>query len=365
MLILQTLLRNNMMSRQQIANKTKLTPATITNIVGELIEEGLLIEIGDLPDQKPRAGRKSVAVDFNPNTIYVIGLHIRTDRIELAIVNLKGQVIADNTVKFPENTDIQGFLDLVSKLIKEIIDQNPTINIMAIGIGSVGLINYKDGIILNIHHLGWENLDISTFISEKFKLPVYVDNNARAMTLAERMYGNNKKLENFLFVFIGHGIGAGLVINDDVFRGGVTGAGELGHMSLVPNGEPCWCGNKGCLERYASESFILKELKLSSINEFIQLINNKDPNAFHLLETVGKRISIVLTSFINMFHVDKIIVGGNLVQKNNELIQELEKINQYSFLARKEEVQIEVSILGEYIGVVGAASLALYNHVFQ
>jgi N-acetylglucosamine repressor len=362
-LVLQTLLRNGRMSRLQIAEETRLTPATITNLTGELIEEGFITEIGNIESSTPKAGRRSVAIDLNEDHVHVIGVHIRTDRIEFGVTNLKGKVKYFKRLPFPSDMIQDQFLDFLTNELEKIIYEQSHINIYGVGVGCVGLINFQDGVILNIQNIGYENLELTSYISDQLGIPVFLDNNGRSMTVAETMYGDSNTAKDLLFIFIGYGIGAGIVIHDKVFRGGLTGATEFGHMTLIPGGTPCWCGNKGCLERYASESFLLKELNVATSSEILELIDRGDERAVKLLEEVGERIAIVLASFLNMIHVKKVVIAGALA--NYVLINQLQSVNQRSFLARQEKVQIEVSKLGEHIGVIGGASLALSNMYFQ
>jgi N-acetylglucosamine repressor len=362
-LVLQTLLRNGSMSRLQIAEETRLTPATITNLTGELIEEGFITEIGNIESSTPKAGRRSVAIDLNEDHVHVIGVHIRTDRIEFGVINLKGKVKYFKRLPFPSEMNQTDFLVFLTNELEKMIYEQSHIKIYGVGVASVGLINIQDGVILNIQNIGYENVKLTSYLSDALGIPVFLDNNGRCMTVAEKMYGNSSSAKDLLFIFIGYGLGAGIVIHDKVFQGGLTGATEFGHMTLIPGGTPCWCGNKGCLERYASESYLLKELNVATSSEIVDLIEQQDERALLLIEEVGERITIVLASFLNMIHVKKVVIAGALA--NDRLVQQLQMVNQRSFLARQEKVQIEVSKLGEYIGVIGGASLALSNMYFQ
>jgi N-acetylglucosamine repressor len=365
-LVLQTLLDWGQISRQQIAEITSLTPATITNIAGKLIEEGLVKETGTIEGRDSRAGRKSVALDLREDTIKVIGVHIRLDYIEIGLVNLKGQLEQRHNVVMPPNISETEFQKLLTEKLTNFIDENKGISISAIGIGALGLVNFEEGEILSAINLGWSHMNLSSHIQKKFHVPVYIDNNVRAMTLAEKMFGQSKRLNNFMSIYIGQGIGAGLVINGQIYRGGITGAGEFGHMTYIPDGQPCWCGNRGCLERYASEAAITKTLNNISIPDMLEAANRGDLDTLSVLETAGESIAVVLTSFINMFHIQKVTFGGKLANEKYPLVKKIREIvNERSFLARQEEVKVEVTEMGENIGLLGAASLALLYGVFQ
>jgi N-acetylglucosamine repressor len=186
------------------------------------------------------------------------------------------------------------------------------------------------------------------------------------MALAEKLFGSCKNETDFLCVYLGQGIGSGMYLRDQLFRSDLTGAGELGHMIYQPGGIPCWCGSCGCLERYASEAAILKEFKVSSIDDFITGCKHGDEKMRKGATDAGKQIATVLTSIINMLHVHKIMIGGKLADLELPLITEIRKeVRHLSFLDKKRRVEIEASSMGEQVGVIGAASLALLYAVFN
>lgn len=364
-LVFQTLLRLEAPTRQEIASFTKLTPATITNIVSELIEEDYVVELGNGVSEQKRAGRKTVVLGLNENSKRVAGVHIRSDRVELGIVTLRGKVLNSTSFLIPSKMKQEEFLQLLKTNLKSFLDKNKTIPVACIGVGSVGLVDYQNGRILEAEHLGWGNVELVAELEEYFRLPVYLDHNVRGMTLAEKMFGSCKNQSDFLCVYIGQGIGAGLFLKDQLYRSELTGAGEIGHMTYQPEGVECWCGNKGCLERYSSEEAIMNELKLDSTLKIVEACQNGETDAINALRLAGKRIAIVLTSFINMFHVQKIVIGGELAHNDLPLLNEIrEEANSRSFLAKKRKVQIENTALGDKQGVIGAASVALLDGVF-
>ncbi|RLQ96605.1 ROK family transcriptional regulator [Falsibacillus albus] len=365
-LVLQTLLRLNMPSRQEIASYTKLTPATITNIINELIQEGLVMEIGSMATEQRKAGRKTILLDLVEEARMVLAVHIRSDKVELAIVTLKGKVVYDTSFNMPANADQEQFLDFLIEKIEGFISEHKNTKIACIGIGSVGLVDFDNGLIIEAEHMGWRQFELTKIISEHFKVPAYIDHHVRGMALAEKMFGSCKRHSDFLCVFIGQGIGSGMYLKDQLYRSEGTGAGEIGHMTYQPEGRLCWCGNRGCLERYASEGAILAELDFTSIDQIITEYRNGSSPVIKEIEAATKKISVVLTSFINMFHVQKVIIGGKLTQNDMPLVRQIEyEVNHQSFLAKRRKVEIHPSNMEEHIGVIGAASIALLYGVYS
>ncbi|MGD6832451.1 ROK family transcriptional regulator [Sutcliffiella halmapala] len=364
-LVFQTLLRLESPTRQEIAAFTKLTPATITNIVNELMEYGYVVELGNGVSELKRAGRKTVVLGLNEEKKRVAGVHIRSDRVELGIVTLRGKVLKSTSFNLPEKIKQDDFLSLLTTKLESFLQKNKAIPVSCIGVGSVGLVNYENGTILEAEHLGWENVEIAAELSRSLKLPVHVDHHVRAMTLAEKMFGACKNQSDFLCVYIGQGIGSGLFLRDQLYRSETTGAGEFGHMTYQPEGRGCWCGNKGCLERYASEEAVLHELKMDSIRSVMEACRNGEADALESLRSAGNKIAVVLSSFINMFHVQKIVIGGDLAKEELPLLREIrEKANANSFLAKKRKVEIITTGLGDQQGIIGAASIALLESIF-
>ncbi|MCR8633187.1 ROK family transcriptional regulator [Paenibacillus radicis (ex Xue et al. 2023)] len=360
--ILQTLLRHGAMSRQDIAELTKLTPATITNLTAELIAEQLLVECGSVVPAKQRAGRRSVELDVQTNSMYVAGVHVRQDRWEAAIVNIKGEVISSR--QWP--LDGLNWTQLIPEIIQELkgfFHENKQYVVYAVGIGSFGLIRHVTGKVLQPNMGAVPELPLVEELERHLKLPVYIDNNVRAMAQAESLYGQGKIAENFLFVYIGWGIGAGLVLHHELYRSGATGAGELGHMTLFPDGEPCWCGNRGCLEMYASDAVLVKRLKLSGTDDLLKLARDGNTMARAALEEAGVGIGVALASYNNIFQIERVIIGGVLALEDLPLVHRVrEEIQSRSFLARLHPVEVTVSSLGPNIGTIGAASLAVDMH---
>lgn len=362
-LVLKTLMKYQPISRQEIAEKTKLTPATITNITSQLLKDEYISEIGNVGNSKKGAGRRSVALGLNGDVIHVIGIHISLTETHIGLVNLNGEIKKEQISELPGSLNKKLFLDYLKKEIETFMEQTPESIIQSIGIGAPGLVDFKQGKIVNADHLGLKDVDLSREIEKIFNKTVLLDNNVRAMTLAEKVFGDGRFHSDFMTIFLGDGIGSGMVLNDLVYRGGSTGAGEFGHMTYMPGGIKCWCGNQGCIERYASEAEILYHLNLS-FEELKRMVENQETAAIEQLEHAGEQIGSVLTSVINMLHVPKVIMSGRLASDEYPLTKMVDKtLHERSFLARQQHVMVEPSQLGEKIGLMGAASLALIYDV--
>jgi predicted NBD/HSP70 family sugar kinase len=280
-------------------------------------------------------------------------------------VNMKGVVEDPKSQDFPTLSEEQ-FLKLLQERLERYIADHTERAFRAIGVGIFGFVSFRTGEV-NWIHSGWSDIQLAAWLTERTGLPAYVDNNVRAMALGEKMYGECKEVTDFLSVFIGTGIGSGLVVNDTLFRSGYTETGEFGfgHMTYVPDGIPCWCGGRGCLERYASESAILETLGLTRVEELFAQYRERDSQVVEHLNDVGRMIGKALVSFLNMLHVKRVVVGGRLASEELPLLGEIRKVvHERSVAVRRSPVEIAASKLGREIGVIGAAALAVNGEFF-
>ncbi|MBB6733618.1 ROK family transcriptional regulator [Cohnella zeiphila] len=364
--ILRCLLRYGPISRQRIAEITSLTPATISNLISELIEENLILETGHLEEFRRRAGRKSVALAFHPQACNALAVHMNAREVHFGLAGINGTVRTLRRYEISFDSNQSAFIERLLAETDACIAELRKDSLSAIGVGLVGFVNFDTGTYLSREHLGWKEVPLAALLAERHGLPVYADNNIRTMALAEKMFGVGRTLTDFLLIYIGPGIGSGLVAGDRLYRGGSTGAGEFGHMTYHPEGPACYCGNRGCLERYASLTAIAAELQVSGVLDPLNLLKQGDRQAHEAVARAGRRIGTVLASYLNMFHVPKVIVAGPLAGESIPLLEEIRReLYDRSPLAKRERVEIVGSELGENIGLVGAAALALWNEIFE
>jgi predicted NBD/HSP70 family sugar kinase len=364
-LIVRTILREGPLSRRTIAEMTELTPATITNLSGELIQDGVIREVGDIDSQ--RAGRKSVALDVSPDSRFALGIHIRPDRIEAGIVNLKGQVVAGYRFPYEKAPDQRELVALLAKHVAHIMAENSQVPLIGIGIGSLGLVDFDKGEIISARNMGWEHVDLVAQLRQAIPpgLPLYLDNNVTTMALAEKLFGRAKHASNFIFIYLGRGIGAGLVSNNAIYRRGKTGSSEFGHMTYHPHGEACWCGNHGCLELYASGTVLLETFHMHHVRELADAALAGDDAVTEAIRSAGDKIGTCMASLNNLFYIEKAVIGGQLASEQLPLIASIrESFSKRSFLASPTDpVEILESGLKDDVGIIGAASLA-FNEYF-
>lgn len=384
-LVLSTIKEHGPISRVAIARETGLTKSAISKVVGNLIKAGLVEEVGT---DNTIVGRKPVTLKLTTNRYFVIGVGVRRTKISVGIANLEGNITVRKAVFLKRNDTQESILKKIVNLIYRITKDSDMEmeKIIGIGIGSPGPLYAHSGVILSPPNFpGWHNVPLKKLINEEFKVPVFIDNDANVAALAEKWFGNGQGIDNFIYILLDLGIGAGIVINGEIYRGVDGVAGEFGHISISLKGKRCECGNYGCLENFASCLAIVSKVKklISSgkktiltkmvkgrledieIETIIEAARRKDELALQVLGEAARYLSIGIANLVNLFNTKTIILGGRLAQAGEillEPIRELVKKRVYS--VTEKDLKITIGRFGEEIHVIGAGALAL-SYLFK
>ena len=362
-------------SRAQIAKETKLTPPTVSSNVKDLIEQNIIIE-SELGESK--SGRRPTMLLINNKGFYIIGVDVGPEKIDCVIADLAGKIVTRTTKKLTIPITNDQFLTILKDGIRTVI-LNTSIKqekIIGIGVAMHGVIEVETGISLFAPNLGLTNIPIKEELEKEFNLEVKVENDARVMALGESWFGNHGELDSMLAVNLGRGVGAGLVINGKLYHGAQDIAGEVGHMTIDIHGEICECGNRGCLQTFATGSAIAKQakkvLEKSAINKVDQfsitgekvyelaLAGNED--FVDILENTGKVIGIGLTNLIHIINPSKIVLGGGVIKSSKFILPSICKsIEQHALTPRAKQTEVAVSELGDDATIIGAIALLLVD----
>jgi len=366
-------------SRAEIAKMTKLTPPTVTNIVAELLETELIVE-SDLGVST--GGRKPIMLRINSSRFYVIGITVRAYKLDAAIANLDGQIIHQLSRELPRVLDADRFLHELGALAEEALqlaenDQQP---VLGLGVGMHGLVDPMEGTSIYAPHLQLKDVPIKSYLENQFPVPVEVENDVRALALAESWFGQGRDLPSFICVNVGSGIGAGIVIDHELYHGASFAAGEIGHTTIDINGPLCRCGNYGCLEALASGPALAERAKQAirlgkksvlteKVNGDLERITGEtihqaavegDHLAIDILQDAGRYLGIGLANLINTFNPARIILHGGVTRAGRLILDPLLETVKYRALeAPAKQVSIVVSELGPQAAVIGAFTLAL------
>ena len=299
---------------------------------------------------------------------FIIGVDIGGTKIALGIVKEDGNVIeknviATNTTIAPEQMIDQICQEIDSLLTKSSLSIN---EIQGIGIGAPGPLAQEEGEIICPPNLpNWRNIKIVNQIKQYFNCPVYLENDANAATLAEKWVGAAKVNNNFIYMTISTGIGAGLYLNGKLFSGSSGSAGEIGHMVVDPSYGQCKCGQRGCFEYVASGTAIArlgseKINKDLSTKEVFELYSAGNEQIIPIVEDVFKNIGSSCVTLINIFDPEKIVIGGGVSKVGEPLFNSVrDYVKKYALSPMGRETKIVPSGLGQDTGIIGAAALVV------
>jgi glucokinase-like ROK family protein len=373
------------LSRSEIADRLSYSRSKITTVVGDLIETGILEEVGD---GDSTGGRRPRFLDFNANFGYVVGIDLGASSLDIAIADFKGQIVDRQYMPSDVREGPDAILALIRNILLDRIDHLsiPSAKIYGIGIGVPGPVEFSTGLLIAPPIMpGWEAFPIKAFFVEAFPAAVViVDNDVNVMAMGELRGGAGRSEENFLFVKVGTGIGCGIVCNGHIYRGSNGCAGDIGHICADYNGTTCHCGNVGCLEAMAAGPAIAALAKEAALtNKSVILAkyltardgeltaedvgaaaSEGDRVANEIIRDSGRMIGEVLASLVNFFNPSLILIGGGVSKIGHQFLASIRRgVLHRSLPLSTRHLRIDTSQMGPDAGVNGAIALAL-EHVF-
>lgn len=370
-LVLKILLEHDSISRAEIARITRLTRTTVSDIVADLMVEGLVEEVGL---GSSLGGKSPILLSVIEDSRCLIGLDLAHNQFRGAVVNLRGEI--RELINLPvNNRGGQEALDLVTEILDRLV-KIACQPVVGIGVGTPGLVNTSAGIVINAVNLDWKNLPLAQLLEERYQVPVCVLNDSQAAAMGEYTFGkNHKDQENLIVINARHGIGAGVVINGRLFHGDGGGAGEIGHVVVVPQGGLlCRCGNHGCLETIASAQAIVKRAQhLASqsrderwsmradeitFEEVEQLFAAGDPLACEIVLEAGRYMGLAMSGLVGMLNIHKIVLIGDMTRFGEAWLAAIKQtMAQTSLYGLAQETQVEIGELGGNAILLGASAL--------
>lgn len=374
-LIMRLVRENGPISRASLARKTGLSGPAVLNIVEGLVNEKFLFEIGK---GVSNGGRKPNLLDINPESVFAIGLEITPNIIRAGIVNLDLEIVISRKKEIQPDSSYDFILDEATAIIKKIIKaarlKDPLI--LGIGVSHPGIMGTESGKVLLATNLkSWKDVPLVRDIERRLKMPAVIEVDSRVLALAEMWKGLAKNIKNFLIVEVETGLGTGLVIDSQIYRGSTGIAGELGHMVIDDKGEKCACGKKGCIETFVAFPAILKELqkkpsekllyfskgniKKITIENVIAAAKHGDPITLNVIKKSAEVLGKALGNLMNFIDIEAIFINSSLTSIDDyiEIIQE--ELNKYFLLSNGTKVNVMASKLKGDAAIIGSAILLL------
>lgn len=376
--ILDKIYSKGPISRIEISKETGITPATVSEITYNMINEKLIHEIGEDLSPQNKCGRKKILLNIAPNHSFYIGSELSTKYISFCLANNTGELIKKKVIQLKELTE-SFYICKLNEFIESCKNYKPK----AIGIALPGHFNEKNkGITTN--NKFWKNFNLKEILKAT-NLPVYFKNNVKCMTLAERLFGNNHNNDNFIFFHISRGMFCSYMYNGNLYAENNLLVGEIGHIIVHPNGELCECGKRGCLQTYGSESCIIKKSQIlfdNSNNTYLnQLVSSRDEltiehilkayklgdeGVITILNSAVKYLSITINNLSMMIDSDKIIIHSQLF--NEPLLVDLlkESLNQnVDLLSNNEKPNFIIKEYHDFNGCLAATALCVSNYLLM
>lgn len=363
--ILEAIRQNGRLTRADLTRLTSLTAQTISNIVTELHEEGVLLAHAA---EKGGRGQPPVPLSLNPDGGYSIGFHIEQHRIIGVLLDLLGQTVAQVTLTVSYPTFEQA-LPLVLDAVKGFRQQRPAGRFLGVGIALPGPFSVEGMTAVGPTAMsGWDEPDIVERLQRETGLAVLIENDATAATMGERLYGIASELTNFVHLFIGSGLGAGLYLDNRLYSGHWHNAGEIGHMTVIPGGKACSCGNQGCLERYISIAALLEHLGLPAEHDLCAGDANDqalDANVEVWLAEAAPALRQAINILESVLDPQTILISGFLPEAIlARLIARLEPLSRsVSRRADRRYPRIQMGAAGQDAVALGAAALMILAEI--
>lgn len=372
-LVLNSIKANGPIGRADVARQTKLSPATVTAISAGLIEENLIME---LSIGESSGGRPPILLAINPKGGYVIGIKLRDDSAVCALTDLEATILARSSIKLSGHDPEQVVSDLAEMVGEMIRTQKIRKNsILGVGVGLGGIVDSEQGILRQSPIYGdrWSEVPLRAMLEKKMKAAVYLENDVNTLTLTEKWFGSGQGLDNFLTITVGRGIGLGIVLNGQFYRGQGGGAGELGHTVVDPNGPSCGCGKRGCLEAYigdpglvrtANEAFERNEIpaRIEQVDELLALAETGSPAALKIYSDAGQILGQMVANVINILNPQRIIIGGEGTRAGEYLFASMRNaVRQNTMPGLYKENIVQVDPWGDDAWARGAAGFVLHK----
>lgn len=355
-----------------------LSLATTKRLIDELISQGMIAELSP-GDERHGRGRRASSLDLAPSFGFSIGASIEPGALTVVAIGFDGGEIYRREIR-TETYDREAlqklFLDEAEKAREECSSKMGG-SFLGVGVGIAGLVNTREGTILYCPGLpGWENVPLGTLVASRFGAPVVIDDAVRCMALAEKRYGERRDLDTFLFIYVGRGVGAGIILDNRIYRGKNGICGEFGHMTVRENGPLCSCGNRGCLEALVSSKAIVERVRQLLLADVYSTLHGEgdlslagicsaadegDKLANMVIAETEECIGVGVANLINIFDPGIVILAGEVIESFLEPMVEgvRRTVRRRALHAITQKTTISRSCLDGSMAARGAATLMI------
>jgi predicted NBD/HSP70 family sugar kinase len=378
--ILDQIRRTGGLSRVELAETTGLSAQTVSNICQRLLDAGIIEEAGRT-SAAAGPGKPRTTLRLVGTSRFALGVHLDPSVLTIVLLGIDGTVVASHRRPTPSASDPARTVQLITRRIEQLLETSGTdrSRVVGIGIAAPGPIDAERGVIVDPPNLGgWHRVPLRDEIASKTGFPVILDKDVTAAAVAERWVAPMGVTGSFAFLYLGTGLGMGLMLGEDVIRGGSGNAGEIGHIVTDPNGPVCSCGLRGCIAvsctpasmvAEAEELGILPATRVGSdprtidraLSDLAALAADGHMGALGVLERTAERIARALSVVCNLLDVDRVILGGPLWGRLAPWFEHRiqDALGQLLVARGLHRIEVKGTALGDDVGAIGAACLVL------
>ncbi|MFJ9645926.1 ROK family transcriptional regulator [Streptomyces sp. NPDC004244] len=351
------------LTQAEIARSTGLSAATVSNIVREL-KDGGTVEVTDTSS----GGRRARSVSLSGDAGIVIGVDFGHTHLRVAVGNLAHQVLAEETAPMDVDASWAEGFDRAEALVGRLIEGIGVglEKVIGVGLGVPGPIDVESGTLGSTAILpGWAGINPRQELARRLGVPVYVDNDANLGALGELVWGSGRGVKDLAYIKVASGVGAGLVINGQIYRGPGGTAGEIGHITLDESGPVCRCGNRGCLETFAAARYVLPLLQGThgpelTMERVVELAREGDPGCRRVIADVGRHVGSGVANLCNVLNPSRVVLGGSLADAGELVLTPIrESVGRYAIPSAARQLSVLTGSLGSRAEVLGALALVL------
>lgn len=351
------------LTQAEIARSTGLSAATVSNIVREL-REGGTVEV----TPTSAGGRRARSVSLSGDAGIVIGVDFGHTHLRVAVGNLAHQVLAEESEPLDVDASSAYGFGRAEELVERLIEATGIgrQKVIGVGLGVPGPIDVVTGTLGSTSILpGWTGINPREEMAGRLGVPVYVDNDANLGALGELVWGSGRGVKDLAYIKVASGVGAGLVIDGQIYRGPGGTAGEIGHITLDESGPVCRCGNRGCLETFTAARYVLPLLRSShgrdlTMERVVQLAREGDPGCRRVIADVGRHIGSGVANLCNLLNPSRVVLGGDLAEAGELVLAPIrESVSRYAIPSAARQLSVLPGALGGRAEVLGALALVL------
>lgn len=358
-------------SRAEIARVTGLSRSTVSSIVGDLMEAGLVSEQDDATGvaHGDQGGRPPVPLSLNKSAGVALGVDFGHTHLRVAVADLSHEVLAEAGRELDVDHSAEEGLDAAGKMVGDVLKEAGVDRdrVIGVGMGLPGPINSATGTVGSSAILpGWVGVDAAQEMTRRLGLAVQVENDANLGALGEFVWGAGRGHSELVYIKLSSGVGAGLLLSGRLYRGAGGTAGEIGHTPAQHGEAICRCGTRGCLETVASARSIAELLGRSrgedvTSKRLLELAGERDPAALRLIAEAGREIGVAVAGLCNLINPGRVIVGGEMSAAEETITSPIaESIGRWAIPSAAEQVTVVPGVLGERAELLGALALVLH-----